>query len=479
MGTLTTDIAHLTGGGLHALRADVHAPKASQAKLLTDITTEHGKALTSLEARLTGSKNASERALGKDLKSGPQTPVAEKAYESDVLNLIATGQEKLASQLVSAHKAAIAALAQEMYAAQLTKDSQELEEQATALKDQTTQLTNYGQDQVQLMQAQTQKIEDQWSSATQALKDAAQVLTDQMQGVATAVKDATTLMSDQSSGIVGAINDQTQIQVDTIGERGLFGLNLIAQQLTVQLDVMKASYDQQISLAQQQLDVLQATADSQENQAQVNLDQVTQLQDAKTAIAQGNLDSITIAQDQKIATAQAHVDAVQLHEDTAVIGPAQIAVDMNANASKAQQDVFAAQLAKATGSSDQAVGTAQKAYQTVYNNAQQTIGTATQAFQNVSGAAQYAIQQASSTLTSTTDYFNIAIARATQSLTGLQDTAAQQEAPLQGQISTTQAQATTQYAGSGLVVNVYGTNLTDPATTATEIGWVLKTQLPN
>lgn len=543
---LTKQLSDVHGKALKDLDnilGDKHG--AALKTLVSQLVALHGKALTSVESKLAATHQKSLSGVGADLKSGPRTlesitqvlnqnyakSTQGKTYEQDVLNLIATGQTKEADRLVSAHKAAMATLAQEIYAEQLNKDTESLNQQNTALKDQTTAIQNAAQDAQQVVAAQNQRIQDMWGSATTALKDAGQTITDQWAstttamkdaaqtmtdvwaGAAQSIKDATALMSDQSGGIVQAIQDQTQIQVDQIGERGLYGLNLVAQQLTVQYDVTKAGFDAQISQAQQQLDVLQTQADQQENLAQINVDQVTAQQDmlvaqaqanldsvtamvdVKVAAAQAHLDSVTIQQDQRIASAQAHADAIQLKMDTEKIGPAQTAVDLGATLPKAQQDVLNAQLAKVTALANIQTNQAQQQYQTVYGSANAAIGTAQGAYNATSGAASYfiqqsqnaynatngaaqvAMQQASNNLANITGYFNQALAQANENLQGLSDAAAQTEASMQGAASVAQARASTEFAGTGTQINIYGVPQNNATQIASELDWVARTQL--
>lgn len=56
--------------------------------------------------------------------------------------------------------------------------------------------------------------------------------------------------------------------------------------------------------------------------------------------------------------------------------------------------------------------------------------------------------------------------------------AERKEAEAEGVVAKTKAEAGTQYAGSGLVINQYGMNPSDAAANAAELGWVLRTQVP-
>jgi hypothetical protein len=71
----------------------------------------------------------------------------------------------------------------------------------------------------------------------------------------------------------------------------------------------------------------------------------------------------------------------------------------------------------------------------------------------------------------------VVVATAEQALAGIENTAKVAEAGLEGEVEITRAEAQTQYAGSGLVVNITGINPTDAAAVASEVGWNLRTQL--
>jgi hypothetical protein len=416
-----------------------------------------------------------DKRLAPVVAAGSAGSTQERAFQQQVLALMEAGQKKLAEQLVAAHKAAIEALGEEMYSAQLNKDAEGLQLQATELQDQTTAIQNSSQAQLNVMKAAQQKIDDAAASMVTHMQDMQQSVDDKMAGIAQSIKDAATLQTDRSNAVVDAINDQTQIQVDTIGQRGLYGLNLVAQKLTVQADITKAFWDQQVDVAQQQLDSLQMQADAAENASQINLDEVTTTQHLLVAAAQARMDQVTLVQDQKIATAQAHADAVQAHGDATLIGPAQIAVDLNANASKAQQDVYASQLKKATQVAAVATNSAASALANVTATAGTQIQKATNAYNAANDNATSAIEDATDSLKSITDYYNIAIASAGATLAGTQGAAAQGEAAATGAAGVAGARASTEFAGTGTVVNLYGVDMSNPGAVSTATSWAIRT----
>jgi hypothetical protein len=415
------------------------------------------------------------RASGGLVAAGAAGSQQDKAFQSTVANLLANGQKALAEKLVAAHKQAMQALGQEMYAQQALKDAESLQLQATQLKDQTTMQANYDADALNVVKAGYQLTNDKASAQVTAIRDMTQIIQTQFAGMVQAVEDHTQQMADAAAAVVTGINDQTQIQVDVLGEKGLFGLNLVAQKLQVQLDVQKASDDKAIAVAQQNLDSTTATWHAAVQTAQLNVDQVTAQQDLLAAAAQQAADMVAIRQEGRIASAQAKMDAVTMHEDVSVVGPAQTAVDMNANLPKAQQDVFNNILKKATGQAGVAEGNAASAYQGVYDSAQGDMAAAQQAAADAQNGATTAIAAAGETLATVTGEASVAIAAAQGTLTGVEGAAATIEAGLQGGVSVAGATASTQFAGSGAVINIYGVPTEDAGAIGNAASWALRT----
>lgn len=417
---------------------------------------------------------------GDALKAGAANSPQEAAFTKLIARLDAThnkGLEKLATRLVAAHKVALQALGQELYAQQVSKNAEMVSLQATQTKDLTSMQANYDADMLNVQKAWYQTANDKAQAQVTAIRDMTTVVQDQFAGMVQAVTDSAKLMSDAASSTVQGIQDQTQVQVDILGERGLYGLNLVAQKLQVQLDQTKASDNQKVALAQQNLDQVTATWHAATSTAQIGLDQLTAQQNALVAQAQMGADLVTMQQDTRIAAAQARMDAVTLHEDVSVVGPAQIAVDLGATLPKAQQDVLGARLKWYSAVASGAEATAGSQYQGVYGSAQGIIGGAGQRVTDAQNAASLIIGLAGLNLTNITGQANAAIAGAQSGLTGAQSAAALNEAPLSSGVALTQARASTQFAGSGLVVNMYGVDLSNPTAVGNETSWALRTAL--
>ncbi|WP_249020561.1 phage tail tip lysozyme [Conexibacter sp. S30A1] len=456
--------------------------------------------------------------------------------------------------------------------------------QATQLQDLATKTQAVGQAQVTRLQAINQAIQDKGTQQVQRMTDVQTSVNDRAAQQVTIMKARETVDAQRSAMQVSAVKDQTaviqaqgalqvaaitgmatriadalaaqatqitdnaQTTADTLGERGLFGLNLVAQQLQVTADKTKAYWDKQIATDQERLAADQMQANVANAQQALNVARVTSAMDRKTLAAQQNANLVTLHQDQREAIAQAHLnavtllnnmradsakahydaiqvaqdtrilratqhaDAMQLSVDTTQIGPAQIALDMHANSSKATQAKYQAQLSLATGKGDVAINAAQvqlarvtasadtviagaqNAYQVVQNTANVAIQSATgqyqkvqdsanlamqkasDAYQTIQDQANLAIAQATKTQTMTSSYYATLVARAQSGLTTTQGRAGVAEASAQGAVTTEQALASTQFAGSGLVVNMYGMDLNNAGMVSNEMSWAARAQ---
>lgn len=429
----------------------------------------------------TAAETGKRRPLEKELGKSSASSEAGKQESKLVSELKAThqkGLEELASKLVAAHKDALATLAAEMVSTEQTKLGEQLKVQATEEKDRTTLAEHAAADQLNVIKAEQAQQTNAMKAAGQAISDATQSMSDSFSALTQSIEDQSKVMAAASNEVVQGIKDSTNIEVAILGERGLYGLNLIAQKEEVQLDEMKASYDQQIAQAQRE-----------EAQLAVNWQQVTALDeqtvdqdkaqaDAVEAAAQAHLDSVTVTQDQRIAAAQATVDSAQLHADQ-LVGNAELKVLAATNAGKKKEEEAAAGLKLAEGQGEKLVkekeanlkGSVEPAANTAINAASNELARATESWSN-------AIKQAEQNLAKAKGEGAEQLARAQQNLQGIEDKAAQAEAAKEREVSVEKEKATTQYAGSGLVVNQYGLDYGNATANANELSWALTHQLP-
>jgi Phage tail lysozyme/Phage-related minor tail protein len=360
------------------------------------------------------------------LTQGEQGSTQQGAFNTLIAELRATGSKSLdkeADRLVAAHKAALGTLVSELYSAWETKTAGLETLQATQLKDQTT------------------LVADAQANIVTAMKDAATQIADAFGATATAIKDASQSASDASSATVQGIQDQSAITTDTLAERGLYGLNLVAQQQQVVLDQITAASNGQMASAQAHLDAVQSSTDAVTSSAQAKVDAVTTAQDVLVSAAQAKLDNVT-------KTTDAAVQKAANAETAASTG------------SKAANDAATAAYAKAQATASLMQAQANAALQAAQNTANNVEQQAQSALSNATASAQVQLAAANAALTTVQDQANVA------------------EANQQAIVAKEQAMANTQYAGSGVNIYVTGINPTDAAAVASEIGWVARTAIP-
>jgi TP901 family phage tail tape measure protein len=374
-----------------------------------------------------------QKLLGATTSSGAPASQQQREFQQLIAALRAThekGMVQLADKLAAVHRTAEAQLGQKYLDAQREALAAEERASAQALEFQTAQARD-----------QTQIVSDMASSVEQSMRDASQAITDSLAAQATAIKDQTREMSDASSAAVQQIQDQSQLTVDKLAERGLYGLALVAQQQKVQLDEMKIGYDAQIAHAQQAIDTAQTATDRASAATQALVDAVTSQQNVLIGQAQQNLDNVTKTNNLAVQEAQA-------------------AVARASTGSQAQQEEAAAQLQHAEAAAAAAVQQAQAALAAAQAHASQ------------------AEQEAQNALASAQGNASVVLAQAEQTLAAAQSQADRAEAEQQALIARTEEEANMQYAGSGLTVNIEGINPTDAAAVASEVGWILRTQVP-
>jgi hypothetical protein len=439
-----------------------HVSRAMKASEIAGLNARDQQTVQAANAARSGTSTASEGSFDKLIAS--------------LRSAHTTALRQLATQLVQAHHQALTTLAQELYAAQLTKDAASLNLEATQLKDQTQLASDVAAAQLTVVKAQAQKAQDATESQTTLVQAMTQTITDQWSAAAQAIQDQTQSTTDAANAAAQGISDQTQTQVDILGERGLFGLNLIAQKLTVAADEQKASDDQAIAVAQQNLDMVTTNAHTAIAQAQLQVDQVQFAQQQIAAAALQNADQVAIVQSQKIAGAQAHADTVQLGQDLSV-ALAQNAVDLSASAPKAVQDKVAAELAKAQATASVQEGAASAALSTVTSASDAAIAAAQNGATAASDGAAAAAAAASGTLAAVTGSATAAIAAAAGTLAAVTGAAAVAEAGATGAATVAGAAASTEFAGSGATINIYGLPLDNATAVASEAAWAARTQL--
>jgi hypothetical protein len=425
-----------------------------------------------------GNVKSLEKLLGyssKD-KTGARS-VAGKGEAELVAAVHKEGFIQLAKELVQAHKTALATLNIELKAATEDAQARGLQLTATEVKDQTAITASMAAKVVQAMQDAATSMVDGIKTATTALADAGKSITDSFAAQAQAIKDSTQAMADASNAAVQQIQDKSQVEVDKLGERGLYGLNLVAQKLTVGLDESKTGNDAMIAQAQSAIDTAQTSTDQASAATKAFMDATQAQQDVLVGGAKSNVDLTKQQQNAAVQQAQQNLDNVTASTDRAV-QLAQNKVEVAATNSKARQDEAAAELKLAQGAQAAAVAQANAAVSAAQNASSSAVAQAEKTLSEAEAHGGLAEQEAQNALANAEGNAGVVLAQAQQMLTEVQDNAKLSEAERKAEIEKIKAEASTQYAGSGLVVNIEGIAPTDAAAVASEIGWAWRTKLP-
>ena len=157
----------------------------------------------------------------------------------------------------------------------------------------------------------------------------------------------------------------------------------------------------------------------------------------------------------------------------------QLIMTMDAIAKKSTTAQAEAELKKAESVGETEIAKAEGNLGTVKTHAAQE----EQAAQNALSRAQeyWAAQEAAAqkAIALAEGESKVALANAQQNLQTIESTAAKEEARLEKAAAVEKEKAQTQYAGSGLTIQMYGMNPEDAAANASELGWILRSQLPS
>lgn len=416
-----------------------------------------------------GSVSAAERIMGRPGQVQSATAIANALANSTNATLVSVG-EKLQTAIATAVQ--MIGLGK---AIQVTLKADSINEIAQKLAAQTQAAASAGQAAVGISGLKGQATVDKLNNAAQAITNAAKTMQDAATAEVTAIQAAATIMTDASNAQVTAIQDQTQIQVDTLGERGLYGLQLVAQMAKVALDQQKAADDAKIASDQAHLDQVTAQVNAETAAATLKVDQVTQEQQALVANAQAKSDAVAIQSAIDIAKAQAASDAVSI---TVAINnaAAQAHADAMMYGTQSQQAQAQAAQKVVNAQSASAQATAQAALTAATNLANSNAQDALNAYDQAQANQAVSVALANSQLTSAQSTGSILIALANAQLAGDQSTAAVLEAKLTSIYNVDQEIANTQFLGTApFTVNLYGINGDNPTAYADAVGWYFRT----
>ncbi|HEY1690059.1 MAG TPA: phage tail tip lysozyme [Solirubrobacteraceae bacterium] len=498
----------LSGGGFVAYRptgqlnrAELHRKGVTEAELLKQTGADTTLELAERHEAEVKSLRAKGGALLKTLQSDMQTGTArtlEKETGATSKNMTGRGSEvraqfqelvdalrgthekgldKLTEELVHAHYNALQTLNADLSAAASEAHARGLTLDATELKDRTAIAEQQAVKEVEVAKDMADRVTDELGNAATALKDAGQSISDTFSAQATLIKDQTNEMNIAAQAAVQQVTDKSQTEVDRLAERGLYGLELVAQQQQVGLDESKTGYDAQIAQSEAAVAKAQTETDNTSAAVQAYIDAVTGQQDTIVGAAKTALAGTEETQHQAVLEAKSHLAEVSATTDKAV-QQASNAEEKAATGSKAQQETAASNLKYAEAQQKMQVAQAEAAVKAAETAANATIQGAQSTLSQAEGHASVAEQEAQNALSTAQGNASVVLASAEQTLAEAKNKAALNEAEQKALVEKTREEAQTQFAGSGAVINITGVPLTDSAAIASEVGWALRTQVP-
>jgi hypothetical protein len=266
------------------------------------------------------------------------------------------------------------------------------------------ELKYYGQLEANLTQV---NLNSELAMQTTQYTDQTAIIQDMAAQVVQKITDNATVASARATQSADLIADKAAITADTLGERGLYGLNLVTQEMKVHLDVITLKWT--------------SAADAQSVVV------------AKTAKAG----------DAAVSAAKVHMDTVQKHTDLSVGLIQKIANAAQAGGTSLAQTLAGTHLTGAQAHQASLVAKADRAYDQAQNIANKHNATA----------------------------------QAT--LSAIQNSGKTAEAKQNALISIEQQKANTEFAGSGVHIEITGINPTDSTAIAAKVGWTMRTKVPS
>ena len=281
----------------------------------------------------------------------------------------------------------------------------------TSLTNLRTDLVNTHKKELDLWNAleknQQQIAYADWLTAADTqYKDQTAIIADMSTKLVQSITDSTAVSASLATKKADLYTDQATTAADILGERGLYGLNLIAQRMKVSLDQMTTSYQKR------------------EDAASVIVAQTAKHGDAA------------------INAAKLTVDRLQKKTDIPIAKEQKFSDIMAAGGSTIQQ---------AAAASGLKVG---QAYQALL------------------------LDRANRGLTIAQDAANRANANAAKNLSAIQNAAKVAEAKQNALIAVELARANTEFAGSGVHIEITGIQPTDAAAVASSVSWAMRTKVP-
>lgn len=413
----------------------------------------------------------------KDPKGAHSVQAKELTQTEAALKMAGLGG--LASKLATVHREALEALNTQIETQGKEKEAERFKEEAKQGQDELSTANTVAEKTLSIRQDESTKASNAIQAAAQKLGDASTVLRSESDKAIQALQDAAQEMSDQFSGRSTAVKDASQVKVDELNERGKYGLDAQAQREQVALDQMKQQYDAQIAAAKIALDGVKTQEDGNVSLKSLNVATITARENAAEAAQQARVDGLRIAVDQLDLKMLTKGGQVQLHADerTSQDIYKQMLAALKGE-SKKDQDALAATTKKAESFGEVQVQSEAYLLGYVERQGKSELQSAEAVLAEIEANAGQAIAEAQKQLTEAEDASKRAVAEGQTGVEKLSGEAEVKESEAEGKIKETEAESSTQYAGSGLVVNFTNIPLNDAAAIQSEMGFLMRTKLP-
>lgn len=473
---LTSELVATHNATLTKLSGTLETDWATATAKLTTIIDGDVKSGQSLVASLTNATTSdSLDSLKESVDAIHTTEMTQLVNELSAIHTKAATDERNA--VVSAFQSALTQLTEQENVLETEAQADLLNKQSAALSAQTTAIQDAAATQTAIVAATATEEADAINAAAAQISDAAKVASDIAAGQLQGITDQTQAMNDNSAAQVQAINDASQIQVDTLNEKGLFGLQLVAQQDKVALDIQTQTDHQLEAAAVQHLDSVTAQENQKTSALQVQADQLQQTDAAMIAADQAAVDAAALQGLQSNGIAESQLDAINIVGaiNNAV---AQMTIDgAQYSATIVQQTAQGtSQLVQATGTNATTIAAAN--YQGVENTTDAINAGVQSTLTTDTANATRAEAIANAALTAQQSSAQQIIANATAGLDAVTNAANQIEAKDNAIYQVAVAQANTQFAGGGTVVNLYGVPADNAAAIGNAVDWAVRTATP-
>lgn len=292
----------ISSASLNSLRSDLDSiHKTEMQQLVTGLEAVHTKGAMAMANQVTATWKQATATFNAVIGAKYTTALADEVTKQAAG---VAAQTTAAQNAATAQTTIITESSQKMVNAQNAATAQ-LSATATAQSDATTVQTS-------IITESSQRITDAMTASATQISDAAKLQSDAAAKQIQMITDQMTASGNVASAQSLGMGDQATLTADILGQRGKYGLDLIAQQAKIALDQRVLIDHQQQAAAQAHLDQVTAADHQLVANAQLRVDQVTSQTNAAEAKAQQAADTQAIVSTQMVAAAQQQVDATTI-----------------------------------------------------------------------------------------------------------------------------------------------------------------------